>query len=136
MSYPVSAGAYADCYDMMDKALDDEVGIRLAVESVSAGEQLRARCYKARAINRVHNAKIYPDPDHPLNDASVYDSLVCRVRIVDDEDVYLYIEKVPDNVNVEKLSEIRDKSTAPPKIPVESLTNLLPPDSPFFRRRV
>lgn len=91
MSLSNSRAAYADCYKLLDAALADPRGIRAEVPSLNNAFRLRLRIHQARSIDRLDNARTYPD-DHPLWNRSPYDSLVCRVESGDR--CWVYLDKV------------------------------------------
>ena len=80
MSLSNSRLAYNDCFELLDRALDEARGIRIELASADAATYLRMRIHHARQIDRRENKATYPDLDHPLHDRSPYDILVCRIE--------------------------------------------------------
>jgi hypothetical protein len=95
--------AFADCYDLLDKALEAPDGIRFAVSDIGLANQFRVRLHTARRINREDNKDTY-DKDHPLYGRSIYDTLVVRIREIEGK-VFVYITKVDaTKLNIEVLN--------------------------------
>lgn len=90
MSLSTSRFAYADCYDILDTALERTHGARIAQPSESDCIFLRMRIHQARKIERDENAKTY-ERGHPMHGRSMYDRLVVRVR-EEDSRWYVYVE--------------------------------------------
>lgn len=109
MSTSTSLLAFTDCLAAYDRALADPLGTRVLMDDEGAAIYFRMRCHQARKLVRQNNAKIYPDPEHPLHGRSVYDGVTCRVRWVDDR-VYCYFEQIIeiDEDRIENLSEVED----------------------------
>ena len=107
MSLSDSRLSYTDCYEAMDRALEDEKGIRVVVEDNNAATYYRMRLHQARKIDRRHNKSVY-EPGDKLYGHSVYDVLIFRIR----EDIegawWVYMEQVtmPREENIESLSEL------------------------------
>ncbi|MDE2107155.1 MAG: hypothetical protein KGL39_58660, partial [Patescibacteria group bacterium] len=94
MSLPTSTLAYSQCYDVLDKALEDPLGVRMRMPSLTVALHFRMRCHQARKLDREKNADIYPDADNPLHGRSAYDVLIIRdPRMATDGTVYLVIER-------------------------------------------
>ena len=105
MSVSNSHLAYTDCYELMDKALADEEGIRVQTADEKAATFFRMRCNQARAIDRRRNADTYPE-DHPLCGGSQYDALVARIKQTA-TGWWVYIEHVGLELGkVEALSDV------------------------------
>lgn len=106
MTVSVSRFAYQDCYEIMDKALDDPQGLRLHTKSNDDATFIRMRMHMARKLDREHNKEIYP-PEDPKYGVSPYDQLILRIRQHAGE-VWLYIERI----TVESLGEVELLSEA------------------------
>lgn len=110
MSLPTSPLAFTQCYDVMDHALSDPLGIRMRMKDHESAMIFRMRCHRARVLDREKNATIYPDPEAPLHNRSAYDVLIIRdPRTAPDGQVYLVIERGDVEVDasaIEKLSEV------------------------------
>lgn len=83
--------AYDDCYELFDKALETDKGIRVRMRDEGEAWDYRLRLYCARTVDRKDN-RIERKKDDPLYSRSVYDPLVVRVRTEKGE-TWLYIEK-------------------------------------------
>ena len=79
MSLSNSRLAYTDCFDLLDRALDEPRGIRIELADHNSANYLRMRIHHARTIDRNENTKTYP-ADHHLHGRSPYDILVCRIE--------------------------------------------------------
>lgn len=96
--------SYTDCYEVLDKAIANQKGIRVEVSDLGAGRHYRVRLHQARSIDRKDNKETYPE-DHKLHGRSVYDQLVVRLRLVKSK-WWMYIERFStDNLNIEPLGE-------------------------------
>jgi len=128
-----SRGSYADCREIMDRALEDSEGIRVKQPGIDEATYMRMRLHQARSIDRRDNSDTY-ERGHPLHGASVYDPLVIRIKTDSDGQTWLYLERT----NLERI-EIEPLSTAPPLVsyePVKQLTGPEVVDTPriAFRR--
>lgn len=104
MSTSNSRLTYQDCYDVLDKALDDPIGVRVKVATDGDAANFRVRLHTARRIDREENATMY-GPDHPMYGKSVYDPLVIKIRPIRGQ-WYVYIEHRSNSIGeVEGLSE-------------------------------
>lgn len=90
MTLPKTAIAYADCYELMEQALDHPRGTRVPMPSWDSATFYRMRMNQARVVQREDNKKMYTE-DHILYGASVFDRLAFRIREHDDQ-VWIYIE--------------------------------------------
>src|SRR6267154_6029802 len=111
--------SYSDCYERMDVALADAKGCRFRINkptfdtAYAEATFLRMRMHQARKLDRDRNAKIYPDPSHPMHNGSMYDQLTLRIKSVDGA-VYLYMEKTMVDVSdSELLSEVPEIEYTP-----------------------
>jgi hypothetical protein len=103
MTLPTHRVSYQVEYDILEKALADEIGARIRMPSIEAATHLRARIHQARKIDRVENIKAYEEGD-PMHGQSVYDKLVLRLRQANDK-VYLYVEqRSAESFDIEPLS--------------------------------
>ena len=94
--------AYADCYAIFDRAVEDAIGARAKCESEKDAIYLRMRLHTARKISRKENAETYSE-GHPLHGRSAYDKFACRVREVNSE-WYVYVERHQSDFDIEGLS--------------------------------
>lgn len=97
--------AYTDCFNLMDRALEDAKGARVKFPDYGAAWQYRLRLHTARRIDRTDNQRDFNE-SHSLHGRSIYDSL--RVTIKRGSDVaWLYVEKVDGiEFEIENLSEV------------------------------
>jgi len=93
MAISNSRFSYGDCYDLMDKALADQKGIRIKFTSWGDALHFRLRLHTARRIDRKDNLDIYPG-GHPMHGKSPYDPLIMRIKSTADDTTWLRLEKV------------------------------------------
>jgi hypothetical protein len=93
MAISNSRFSYGDCYDLMDKALADQKGIRIKFTSWGDALHFRLRLHTARRIDRKDNLDIYPG-DHAMHGKSPYDPLIMRIKSTADGTTWLRLEKV------------------------------------------
>lgn len=138
MSLPKSSQAYHDCADLYDRALrsivSGSLGVRLPMANFADANYMRMRMNQARVINRRDNSEIF-SPGEPLYQASVWDALVLRIKIIDDK-YYLYVE--PSGVPTDGVEEIPPDDTAQaiPVIQTEKVEMNIPKMVENIRRRV
>lgn len=106
MTTSTSRLAYKDCYEVMDKALVDDLGLRVKVKDVDAAYHLRMRMHTARTIARKENQQVFEE-GHPMYGRSPYDILVLRIKSIKDT-TYLYLEKNQLPTQMEPLSEVEE----------------------------
>jgi len=83
MVTPTSRIAYRPYYEILDRALDSKVGIRVPKEGFEErgdAMQLRVRLHKARTYDRQLNRESR-DPVDPFFGISDYDGLIVLVRL-------------------------------------------------------
>src|SRR5215831_4905652 len=114
--------AFSDCYELMEKAMEDPKGIRIKFATEQDAWLYRLRLHSARKIDRRDNMDNY-EVGHGMHGKSIYDTLIMRLRQVkgDSGAWWLNIEKLTiDGLEIESLSEAnRDNEIKPPKIPYE-----------------
>lgn len=95
--------SYKDCYDLMDKAVESEKGIRVQFADEGAAMHMRVRVNSARKLDREDNRETFGD-GHPMSGKSLYDDLAVKVRVAKDG-AYLILEKRSSQIlKVEDLS--------------------------------
>ena len=124
MSLSNSRLSYADCFELLDRALDEPRGIRAEVPSAKAAGYLRMRIHHARQIDRSENAATY-EPDHHLHGRSPYDIFVIRLEEADGRSwVYLdkqkveigAIEPIPEGYQIEAPAPVLQLEHQPQEI--------------------
>jgi hypothetical protein len=139
MSLSNSRLSYTDCFALLDRALDEDRGIRIEVADLPAANYLRMRIHHARTIDRQENKVTYPDKDHPLHGRSPYDILVARIEgngvgvlYLDKQKVeILGVEPIPADYQVEfKPVRMIEGPKAEPEVEI-----LAPPSRPRVMRR-
>lgn len=90
MSLIYSRSAYGDCYEVFDKAMEDQEGVRVKMPDYNAAVFFRMRMHQARKINRDDSKRIY-DAQSPMFNASTYDKLVVRIKS-DGDNWFVYVE--------------------------------------------
>lgn len=114
MTIPTSHLSYTDCYDTMDRALEDEQGVRVKFRTFGEATFFRMRCHQARAINRRMNKELH-EVGHPMHGGSIYDRLILRIR-ESGAVAYVYIEKMTNIMgDIESLADVWEELPAPQK---------------------
>lgn len=106
--------SYDDCFEVMDRAIQDPKGVRVKCPTYEKAITFRVRLHKARALDRKRNGDLY-EPDHPMSNVSIYDKLVVRIRR-QGEVYWVYIEQNSiEGLEVELLSdlELEDEALLP-----------------------
>lgn len=118
MAVSTSRIAFSDCFDLMEKAITDEKGIRVKFASYDDAFNFRLRIHKARQIDRIDNQESYPE-GHQLHGRSVYDELTCKIRSFNGG-AWLRIERLTAReFEIESLSVAPSEAELPlePKLP-------------------
>jgi hypothetical protein len=124
--------SYGDCYAVMDKALEDTHGVRVAQPDMNSCTYFRMRLHQARSIDRRRNCSVYEEGDALFN-TSQYDPLVIRIRQSDDEQFWVYVEKSSVGLGkIEALSEVDDQVS----LPQPEAQLMLPPPNLGIKRRI
>lgn len=93
-------GAYTDCYEYLDQALEAENGIRVRVNGdYGQAVQMSMRFQQARVLHRNQNKKLY-EAGHPMHGNSIYDALIIK-RAVEDEVGRWWIYIVPHKTSAD-----------------------------------
>jgi hypothetical protein len=112
-----SRTAYSDCFDLYDRALGTDRGVRYICEFENQAVHFRSRMNKARELDRKINREIYHDQtDHPLFGRSEYDIFTVKVRRDFERDKWMVlverlvlsetrIEEIPSDEIEEDLEE-------------------------------
>jgi hypothetical protein len=103
----------------MEKAMDDQKGIRIKFATEQDAWLYRLRLHNARKIDRKENEENY-EKGHGMHGKSVYDSLIMRLRPVPNggNAWWLRIEKISiDDLEIESLSEAEAEEVSQPKLP-------------------
>jgi len=79
MPVPTNRGTYGPYYEVLDRALDSQSGIRIECADKGSAFQYRVRIHAARTLDRELN-KSSREPDDPSFGRSDYDNLIVRVR--------------------------------------------------------
>src|SRR5215471_10871580 len=102
MSLTNSRLAYKREFDLMDGALKEAKGARTRAGAHGDAMHLRMRMNKARTLDRKLNAKTYPET-HILHGGSTYDELVFTIKQDDEDQWWVYMEKIAETQVVEPL---------------------------------
>jgi len=76
---------YVDCRALLERALESPKGIRITCDTHGQAIDLSRRINKARQLDRVNNAKIYP-PDELMHNRSTFDTLLVSVPPISPEE--------------------------------------------------
>jgi len=125
MALSLSRLAYADCYDIMDRALDDAQGVRVQFPTYEEAMYWRLRMHQARKLDRILNKEIR-GKDDPMWGLSIYDTLIASVP---KGQVWVYINNLKiEPRRVESLSALESQQA----LPAPEEQKALPP--PGWRR--
>lgn len=91
MTVSMSPLAHADVRAVMDRALSNGRGVKIACVDIGEANSLRQRIYTMRKIDREANTKTYPEDD-PRFGRSPYDALVVYPALDADDSTCLVIE--------------------------------------------
>jgi hypothetical protein len=118
MAVSTSRLAFSDCFDLLEKAINDSKGIRIKFASYDDAFNFRLRIHKARQIDRQDNMESYPE-GHQLYGRSVYDTISCKIRQFNGG-AWLRLEKITAReFEIESLAEPPSEAELPlePKLP-------------------
>lgn len=136
MSISKSRGAYSDCRDLFERAIDDPKGCRIYIGDQGNARHFVMRMHQCRQIDRNDNADMY-ELGHPMHGASPWDKLKCSMKPDPKGDFWVYIEKIELNLGaVENLSELVDYEFVHPVPQVAHKQALMIEHQPLIRRRV
>lgn len=85
-----SKGAYSDCFELFDRALE-KGRIRVGYPTKGEAHQLLSRLQYCRVLDREESQRIY-EADHPQWGTSAYDSLIVRIPREEEGKWWVYIE--------------------------------------------
>lgn len=74
MTLSQSPRAYDDCYVVLDRVLEEEIGVKVKVSDQKEAIHFKNRCNYARKLDRQKNCQIY-EMDHAMFNASMYDGI-------------------------------------------------------------
>lgn len=110
-------GAYADCYELFDQALEKERGLQILCISEDKAKELQLRFNYARRLDRELNRAIYAsDPNHPKYNRSEYAALMFRVVFDHDRGIWL--------LKLQKLALLSDMEIEDIPAPEEEIEDL------------
>jgi hypothetical protein len=123
----------------MEKALEDQKGIRIKYATEQDAWLYRLRLHNARKIDRKDNQENY-EVGHGMHGRSIYDQLIMRLRpVLNGNGAYwLRIEKLTiDGLEIENLSEADEEEEikaprVPSPLPVPAIVTIQ--SLPFKRR--
>lgn len=101
-----SALAHRDVRELADRALANGRGILVRVDSLGEAKSLASRVYKMRNLDRRENCRIYPDPEHPMHNASAYDALILTPSVQESGQFVLAIEVSTSERLEERIEEL------------------------------
>jgi hypothetical protein len=115
VSTPLSKLAYADCYELLDRAMESERGIQRLFVDKGEAMNYRMRLQKARDEDRKQSRLVY-QPGDPLYNTTEYAALTVRMPSLDHE-------RQRWVVRIEKrlVGEMEIEEIPPPEILVEDL---------------
>src|SRR5215510_14686430 len=116
MAVSTSRLAYSDCFELLERAINDPKGIRVKFASYDDAFNFRLRLHQARKIDRQDNLDAYAEGHH-MHGHSIYDPLSCKIRPFS-KGAWLLIERVDARVfEVESLSKEPIETELPLPLP-------------------
>ena len=112
MPTPTNRAAYGSYFDLLDRALDTEMGVRIECQTQGEAYQHRTRLHTARKIDRKLNRESR-DIDDPNYGVSDYDKLIVSTRTADGK-WWVYIKPVVIPSNIEVLTCKSDANATSP----------------------
>ena len=104
MAVSTSRLTFSDCFDLLERAINDPKGVRIKFKTYEDAFTFRLRIHKARQLDRGENRDIYEE-GHKLYGHSVYDQISCKIRKFD-SGAWLRLERIDAvEYQVESLSE-------------------------------
>jgi hypothetical protein len=103
MTISESRLAYEDCYDVMQRALEKNSGVRVGFDNFGEATFYRMRMNQARQLDRRFNRERYPIA-HPMHGRSEYDALMFRIREQGGKH-WVYADRKPMRGVVEEITE-------------------------------
>lgn len=106
--------SYPDCEAFFNRAIEDDIGVRLYFQTHGHARQFYVRCNTFRSICREESRKVY-DREHPMWGKSEYDPIQLTVIPTEDQtEWFVYARRYHLNeANIESLSEIEGNADAP-----------------------
>jgi hypothetical protein len=101
-------GAYSDCEEEFQKALEDSVGSRVLMPTYEAAHLFQMRLHQYRALLRKESRRMYEKTD-PQYDKSTYDCLMVKkpVQSAEGDGWWIYIKRHGQEIIAsETLSEL------------------------------
>jgi hypothetical protein len=101
--------AFSDCYELMERAINDPKGIKVKFARDEDAWHFRVRLHTARRIDRTDNMALFPE-GHMMHGKSPYDELVMRIKENTNGEggYWLRLERISiDNLEIESLADER-----------------------------
>ncbi len=90
MPASTSKGAYTDCFELFDRALE-KGKLRIGFESKGDAHQLYTRLQYCRVLDREESERVY-EPGAPNYGVSAYDPLIVRAPRLEEAKWWVYVE--------------------------------------------
>ena len=87
MTLPTSRAAYAEYYEIWDRAIADPAGIRLRLADYDSCVFHRTRLHYSRTLQRHESRELY-EPGDPQHNISPYDRYQCLIRPTPDRTAF------------------------------------------------
>jgi len=94
--------SYGKEYEQLDKAIETEKGTRVLIGSREAAMTYRLRLNRARQLDRKLNGKAFAE-GMKMHNASIYDELVFTVKVDEDGQHWVYLERALTPSHVEAI---------------------------------
>lgn len=127
--------AFSDCFDLMEKAINDPKGIRVKFATYEDAFNFRLRLHSARKIDRRDNLDTYSE-GHPMHGRSIYDQITVRIKRFDGG-AWLRLERIDTReFIIESLSEPPSQPELTFDQPMPKIVLEVKRIGPAFRRRM
>lgn len=139
MTTSTSRLAFTDCFELFEKALAADKGIRIKFPDRGSAWYFRLRLQSARRVDRQANTETY-NPDHKMYGRSVYDTITCRLEVEAGQQ-WLNLEKIDAReFEIEELGKLKPETEAEEaELPaIEHVNNFAPPqgEPETIKRRI
>ena len=92
MSLPSSLNHYEAEFETLDRCLSATRGIRVLMADHTTAMYFRQRLHQARALQRKKNSEVHAKGE-PLHNASIYDSIIIKIKDDVEDNWWVYLEK-------------------------------------------
>ena len=135
MSLPNSLLAYADCLEVLDKAVEDSTGIRVGFKTRDEATVFRMRIHQARKLQRQENALAYEVGDK-MYGKSPYDAIKVTLRSLKSGHYVYFEHRIIHESMVESLAGVEDEPEVFVPPARQDMSQVVTQSLADFKRRV